>query len=67
MHDEAHNGLEVVSVEGHLTLLGHVHPASVPGPATAADTFDPLAAVGRLECVYPAGEAGEYMCGDHLQ
>ena len=67
MHDEAHDGLEVVSVESHLTLLGHVHPASMPGPATTANTFHSLASVGRLERVNAAGEAGEDVCGDHLQ
>ena len=67
MHDEAHDGFEMVSVEGHLTLLGHVHPASVPGPATAANAFHPLASVGRLERVNAAGEAGEDVRGDHLQ
>lgn len=49
MHDEAHDGLEVVSMEGDLRLLGHVNPASVPGPLAVPKTLQPLTSIGRLE------------------
>ena len=67
MHDEAHDGLEVVSMEGDLALLRHVHSAGMPRPPAAANPLDPLASIGGLESVYPTGEAGEHVCWDHLQ
>ena len=67
VHDETHDGLEVVTVESDLALLGHVHPASVPGPATTPHSLHSLAAVGRLEGVHTVGETGEDVCGYDLQ
>ena len=43
VHDEAHDGLEVVSVEGHLRLLGHVDTSGVPRPLAVAQSLQPLA------------------------
>ena len=66
MHDEAHDGLEVVPVEGHLTLFGHVHPTGVPGPAATPHAIHTFPAVRRLKRVDPVGEAGQDVGGDHL-
>ena len=49
VHDESHDGLEVVSVEGHLRLFGHVHAPGVPGPFAVPQSLHPLAAVRGLE------------------
>ena len=49
VHDESHDGLEVVSMEGHLRLLGHVHASGVPGPLAVPQSLHPLAAVWGLE------------------
>ncbi len=59
MHDEAHDCLEVVTMEGDLRLLGHVHPAGVPGPLAVPDPLQTLAAIGRLEELRTVGEARE--------
>ena len=61
MHDEAHDGLEVVAVEGDLGLLGHVHAPRVPRALAVAQALQALAAVGRLEELQatPTAEAGE--------
>ena len=51
LHDESHDSLEVVSMEGDLGLLGHVHTSGVPGTCTLTvpQSLHPLTAVGRLE------------------
>ena len=49
MHDESHDGLEVVSMEGDLGLLGHVHVSGMPGTLTVPQSLHPLTTVGRLE------------------
>ena len=58
VHDEAHDGLEVVSVEGDLGLLGHVHASGVPGPLAVTQSLHPLTTVGGLERVSTTGKAG---------
>ena len=67
MHDEAHYGLEVVSVEGHLTLFGHVDPTGVPRPPATPHALYALPAVRRLKRVDPTGEAGQDVGGNHLK
>ena len=57
MHDEAHDGFEVVAVEGDLRLLGHVYPAGVPSALAAPQPLKTLAAVGRLKRVHSMGKA----------
>lgn len=52
IHDEAHDGSEVVSMKGHLRWLGHVQMTSVPGTFTASQTFQPLPTIGWLKHVY---------------
>ena len=51
MHDESHDGFEVVTVECHLTLFGHVDPPSVPRSPATTYALHPLAPVGSLEGV----------------
>ncbi len=58
MHDEAHDGFEVVSMKCDLRLLGHVDASGVPGPLAVPQPLQPLATIGGLECVYSLGEAG---------
>ena len=67
MHDEAHDGLEVVSVEGHLTLFGHVDPTGVPRPPATPHALHAFPAVWRLKRVDPTGEAGQDVGGNHLK
>lgn len=67
MHDEAHDGLEVVAVEGHLTLFGHVDPPGMPCSPATPHSLHTLPPVRRLERVDPTGEAGEDVSGHHLQ
>ena len=62
MHDESNDGFEVVSVEGHLTLFGHVHPSGVPGATATAHPFHPLTSIGRLESVYTSRETVTWWC-----
>ena len=49
VHDESHDGLEVVSMEGHLGLLRHMHAAGMPRSLAVTQTLHPLTTVGRLE------------------
>ena len=56
MHDESHDGLEVVSMEGHLRLLGHVHASGMPGALAVPQPLHPLTAVGGLERVRTPGK-----------
>ena len=51
MHDESHDSLEVVAMEGDLTLLRHVDPSGVPRPPTAANPLHPLTPIRRLKCI----------------
>ena len=62
VHDEAHDGLEVVAVEGHLRLLRHVYPASVPRALAVPDPLHTLPAVGGLEELRPTGKARMRVC-----
>ena len=67
MHDEAHDGLEVMSVEGDLALFGHVHLPRMPSATATANSLYTLSTVGRLEGVDAIGEACENVSGYHLQ
>jgi hypothetical protein len=56
VHDESHDGLEVVPVEGDLRLLGHVHVSGVPGSFAVPQSLHPLTTVGGLERVSTPGK-----------
>lgn len=52
MHDESHDGLEVVSVERDLRLLGHVDTTGMPRPLAIPQTLKTLAPIGRLKSIH---------------
>ena len=59
MHDEAHDGSKVVSMEGHLGLFTHMHSTGVPRSLAVTKTLHPLPTVGRLEGISTVGETEE--------
>lgn len=56
VHDESHDSLEVVSMEGDLGLLGHVHASGVPGALTVPQSLHPLTTIRGLEWVSTSGK-----------
>ena len=57
MHDEAHDGFEVVAMECHLGLLRHVHPAGMPRALAVPHSLHALSDIGGLEELRSTGEA----------